>query len=489
MTFFEDRISLRIRARLFALIPISLLFVLLLFFPPNGQKHSQFGQFVGRFHLLVIHFPIALVLITPLFELAGRSRYFPGLLNSVDFLQGLATFSAIVAAILGWCLAWNGGYSGYLVIQHMWGGAWLAFGCLLCWTLRGLRNAGAIYTLMLAVIVGLVLWTGYRGGQLSQGENHLTEFMPGSLRWLLRASDRNDEDGASRNPGPDTLYGGHIQPLFNQHCISCHGPDKQKSNLRLDSLSGVIRGGKHGEVVKGGDTKDSELFRRITLPPDHNDFMPAEHKRPLNEAQVKLIGFWIGTGASATQLAEAAKDLAFDAQASSDPVAEVGFTEIDAAAVATERAPLSSAVSDWQERFPGTLNYVSRGSADLDLNLSLLGSQVTDEDLSTLQPLVEYIELADFSSTAITDRSAPTIATMKRLRVLSLMRTQISDASVQALGGLNQLEFLTLFGTEVTTAVFPVLEQLPKLRHVYVGETKIAAGAPLPEGVKEKIEF
>ncbi len=109
----------------------------LTFLPPDGLERAQWAQFIGRFHPLVIHFPVALILLVPALELAGRSRYFPDLGRSVDFVLALAVLSAIVASALGWCLARSGGYSGPLVTQHMWGGVSLTAACCLCWVLRG----------------------------------------------------------------------------------------------------------------------------------------------------------------------------------------------------------------------------------------------------------------------------------------------------------------------------------------------------------------
>src|ERR1700728_3693023 len=160
------------RLGLLTLAPILVLPALIVFLPPDGLERARPAQFLGRFHPLAVHLPIALVLLAPLLELAGRSRRFPDLRASVDFVLALATVSSIGAAILGWCLARSGGYSGRLVTQHMWGGISVAFVCWLCWMLLGYYRsprAALVYTLALLVAVGLVSWTGYRGGQLAQG--------------------------------------------------------------------------------------------------------------------------------------------------------------------------------------------------------------------------------------------------------------------------------------------------------------------------------
>jgi hypothetical protein len=249
-----------------------------------------------------------------------------------------------------------------------------------------------------------------------------------------------------------------------------------------------MRGGKNGPVVRAGNVKGSDLFRRITLPPGHDDFMPKEGKRPLSADQVKLIELWIGAGASGTLLANAIKD----APAGFGPslvVADVTFEEIDTAAVTKLRAGIASTVTQLQKRYPNILEYESRGSANLILNASILGTKFGDSDLAILAPLAEHITVADFSRTAITDRSATAIAAMKHLRVLRLMHTGITDRTVQGLGTLDQLESLNIFDTPVTPAVLPAIASLPKLAHLYAGQTAIPNGVVVPQALTGKIVF
>ena len=119
-------VSTRLWLGMLTFVPILILLGLLLLAPPDGNERAQLLQFIGRFHPLSVHLPIALLMVVPLLELAGRTRHFPYLLPAADFLLGVATFGAIAAASLGWCLARSGGYSGSLVTQHMWGGVFVA---------------------------------------------------------------------------------------------------------------------------------------------------------------------------------------------------------------------------------------------------------------------------------------------------------------------------------------------------------------------------
>jgi uncharacterized membrane protein len=487
MTAWAHRVSAQFRLGLLTLAPILIVLALLVFLPPDGNERAEWAQFIGRFHPLVVHFPIALILLVPILELAGLNHRFTYLRLSSGFLLGMATLSATVAAMLGWCLARSGGYSGPLMTQHMWGGISLAAVCWLCWILRGRASEpalGFVYATALGSGMILVAWTGYRGGQLSQGENHLTEYMPAGLRRALRLSN----DAALSKAGANTFYGSRVAPIFAARCLTCHGPDKHKGKLRLDSYGFLMRGGKDGPVVRAGNIQGSDLFRRITLPADHNDFMPKEGKQPLSTDQVKLIELWITAGASGTLPADAIKD-APASSGSPTLAAEVTFEEIDAATVTKRRAEVAPAVAKLQERFPNILAYESRSSADLLLNASILGPKFGDNDLALLAPLAEHITLADFSRTAITDRSAGAIAAMKRLRVLRLMHTRITDATVQGLGSLDQLESLNVFGTPVTTAALPAIAKLPKLAHCYAGETAIPIGISVPEALTGKLVF
>jgi uncharacterized membrane protein len=471
----------RFRLGFLMLAPILVVTTLVTFLPPDGKERADWVQFIGHFHPMLVHFPIALFLLAPVLEIAGRSARFAHLRLSVSFVLALATLGATTAALLGWCIGRSGGYSGMLITQHMWGGVVLSMVCWVCWLLRTwLRELGLTYAVALALGVGIVAWTGYRGGQLSLGRNHLTEHMPNDLRNLLGVE--NNE--ASGNADPNTFFGARIQPIFTAHCIRCHGADKHKANLRLDSYQALMRGGKDGPVIQTGNIHGSDLFRRITLPASHDDFMP-KGKQPLTADQMKMIELWIGAGASDTLALNAIKN----APSGSAALAEAKFEEIDPAAVAKLRSAMASAVSRLQKQFPNILDYDSRGSADLRLNASILGSKFGDRDLAAFAPIAERIIVADLSRTVVSDHSADAIAAMKRLRVLRLMNTHLTDATLLRLDSLNQLESLNVYGTAITPAVLPTMAKLPKLSHFYAGQTGILPGKSMPENLAGKLVF
>src|SRR5437588_10505017 len=87
-----------------------------------------------------------------------------------------------------------------------------------------------------------------------------------------------------------------IQPILQQTCVKCHGPEKQKGKLRLDSKEAAAKGGKDGAIITVGDAEKSELYKRIILPKGNDDVMPNEGE-PLTKAQTDLIRDWINQGA------------------------------------------------------------------------------------------------------------------------------------------------------------------------------------------------
>jgi hypothetical protein len=387
-------------------------------------------------------------------------------LDSVDFLLPLAAGGAILSAALGWCLARGGGYSGPLVRQHMWGGLLVAAASLICWWLRSRGDSAAVsrlYLSLLLLAIVLVSFTGYRGGQLAHGETHLTEFLPSPVqRWLGPPNPLTRVNSGGENLS--TFYGARIQPLFEGHCVTCHGQSKHKAGLRLDTYVGVMRGGKHGPVIKPGDTKSSELFRRITL-----------------------LEAWIREGASRTLAAEALG--ALPGNDANQLTAEVTFPDLDPAAVVRERTAVAPILSRAQLRLPNIVQYESRTSADLVINASWLGSKFGDDELAELASLSPFVVAADFSGTAITDRSARIIAAMKKLHRLRLAHTAITDSTIESLGTLDQMESLSVFDTRVTESSLPVFTRLAKLRKVYAGGTRIPHDVAGPSDVREKLVF
>lgn len=96
----------------------------------------------------------------------------------------------------------------------------------------------------------------------------------------------------------DVTYAKDIQPIFKKSCFKCHGPDKQKAKLRLDSLAAALKGSENGKVVETGNSAKSTLVHNVARIGDEDDWMPPVDKGdPLTKDQVGLIRAWIDQGA------------------------------------------------------------------------------------------------------------------------------------------------------------------------------------------------
>lgn len=99
--------------------------------------------------------------------------------------------------------------------------------------------------------------------------------------------------------GDETIsYEKHIQPLLEAKCVRCHGEEKQKGKLRLDSAAGIRRGGDSGEpLFVAGKRAESFLFKLVSRA-DPEEAMPPKEKDALQAEEFELVGKWIDQGAT-----------------------------------------------------------------------------------------------------------------------------------------------------------------------------------------------
>ena len=93
-------------------------------------------------------------------------------------------------------------------------------------------------------------------------------------------------------------YDADIKPIFEKSCFKCHGAEKQKAKLRLDSLAATKKGGEDGDILSVGKSEKSRLVHSVARILDEDENMPPEDKgKPLTKDQVALIRKWIDDGA------------------------------------------------------------------------------------------------------------------------------------------------------------------------------------------------
>ena len=95
---------------------------------------------------------------------------------------------------------------------------------------------------------------------------------------------------------PKVDYLDAIAPIFETHCVTCHGTENQKSNLRLDEPQGILSGGNSGEpIFIRGKAAESYLIQLVSGGnPDL--VMPPKGPR-LTNREIETLKRWINEGA------------------------------------------------------------------------------------------------------------------------------------------------------------------------------------------------
>jgi mono/diheme cytochrome c family protein len=437
---------------------VSIALLLLPFvFKLDGKTHADWQQFLGRFHPTVVHLPIGLLLLIPLLELGGRYR--PALLEAAMFVLSLSVLSCLLALALGYLLAYGSGDAGAGVARHMWGAIALTIGVLGCALLRSASGGPrSFYPYVLAGVLVLLAWTAHQGGSLTHGNNYLTEYLPAPLKRFGVGTVR-----AEASAFPDSFYAQHIHPIFDANCVVCHGAQKVKGNLRLDTYDRAMRGGEDGAVIIPGKPERSILLQRITLPPDQKKFMPSEGKPPLKPEEIAWIRAWILQGASPEM----------------KTLAGIYVHEQEVLPQVPDYSGRMTEIAQTAKSSGVTLVPVSRNLGDgLILNTVDAGQKFGDAQLAGLVRFAPYIVEAQLGRTSVTDGCFTTLAKFTHLRALHLEETAVTGAGLSSLTQLPQLSYLNLSGTRVTEAAVAPLTTMKNLHHLYLYNTPAARQQP-----------
>ena len=441
------------------------------------------AAFVGRFHPILVHFPIAFLLLAGALELlALRRRTGPPWLAARFPLLVVGAMAAAVAASAGYLLGRSGGYGGPIFERHLQLGVIVAIGALLtaiaAWRRQRTGSGDAPVRAGLALTLAVLTIAGHLGATLTHGEGYLTEFAPAPLRTLIAAVSGAPAAAAFTGPVERApVYSTLVRPVLQRHCVSCHAAGAPRGGLVLDTPEAILKGGDHGPVVTPGRALASELVRRVWLPADHQDAMPPRGQRPLPAADAGLLRWWIDSGASFEQpLAEldVPPEVLPVIEARLGPLSRGGPTLPQVSLPAPDAARLAAIRDRGVD-----LRSIADGSPFLEARISGHEPPADDGGVSSLAPLGPHVLWLTLADTAITDAAFPAIGKMTNLTRLDVSRTATTDRGLLALAPLAQLETLNLYDTRVTDAGLAPLATLPRLRRVYLWQTDVT-----PAGVE-----
>ena len=271
-----------------------------------------------------------------------------------------------------------------------------------------------------------------------------------------------------------------IAPILTEHCLKCHGTEKQKGKYRVDSKEAAFKGGKSDKpAVVAGDPDKSEIIHRVFLDKDNDELMPSEGG-PLAEPIRAKLKEWIKEGAKWPEGVVLTAAVAAPAPSAANP-----------ARPARPVPPLPQLPKEYQAASSEASGIAALSKAGIEArsiaigvpwkeaNFRLKGPEVTDTTLSPVSGINSLVELR-LGNTKITDAGLKQISGLTHLQTLGLELTGVTDAGLDHIQGLQNLVYLNLYGTKVTDAGLAKLAGLKHLRNLYVWQTQVT-----PEGIKK----
>ncbi len=414
---------------------------------------DQLAQFLGRFHLVVLHVPIGTLIALALVEAYAAWQRTSDTASLAWLLAILGSASAIATVALGIFLSWGGSYDPDILFRHKWLGVTTAVLSVGLVALKFEVGRGAIpqttrlYQTVLATCLVTLIAGGHNGGTLTHGAGFLTRYAPfGS----------SDVPGAGTPLGSDDPFALTVQPVFETHCLECHGPEKQEHGLRLDERASILEGGESGKpAAVPGDAMASEMVRRLTLARSHDEAMPPEgHSRPSAEEILALIA-WINDGAP---LGDALTGLEQGIEPAPNALLDdLRALDIDVRRLSEQHVLLSVSLEHARQATSG-----EQGEHDEH-----------DELVPRLGDIAPQIAWLNLARRTLTEAGWSTLGRYERLTRLHLERTNVEDRHLATVGTLSHLEYLNLHGTGITDKGLEHLAGLADLETLYVWGTQV----------------
>jgi uncharacterized membrane protein len=470
----------RVALAVFLFVPAMLLLAL------PGYKPVELPYLllmIGRFHPVILHFPIVLIIVALLLEILRRFGVAGKIDRVITVILVTAAISTVVAIASGFLLYASGDYSGRLLQQHLWIGVITGACILTTVSLYFLYHQSAklypIYIIGLLVSNGAVAYTSHLGGSLTHGEDYLTEYVPFIVA-----------NGDAQVAKPDSamlIYEDMLLPVFEAKCISCHNDSRAKGEFSMTSYQKMLKGGESGAAgIVPGEPDSSDIYRRLMLPEDDDDRMPPKGKTPLTVHEISLLKKWIASGAKLNSHMLAMKQQPGAATAINNVLPELKKYRRKQQVAKIKMTELKHSLDTLAASLNVTIEPDT--SADEDnmyvLSMKFPPARFTGNQLVELTPYGNAFSKLSLVSSGIHDEALYHIAQMPNIKALYLQKTNLDGSGIIHLKNMQNLEVLNLSYTKVDDKSVLDLLQIPNLREVYLFQTKAS-----PDVIKALQEY
>lgn len=440
----------------------------------EGETINTWVLFLGRFHPLIVHFPIAIVGLLFLLWFVNIILKRP-LINSNSINLGILAFiSSLFSILLGRFLASEGGYDEVALEWHERMGYFLTFfsGVVLLISIGFAKSGNSliniIYSLSVLITTFFMISTGHLGGNLTHGENYLTEHNP--LKTKPKTKKLESIDSAF-------VFEDIIQPIFNKKCVSCHGASKIKGDLRLDSYDWCLKQGESGKTFVSLKPEESEIMVVVNLNPKEEPerAMPPEGKTPLTDDEKKLLAWWIKTGLGKNKkVADLMPDEEIKAILNKNIALEnSGNNDVSQPKSIFDKVKVepidSETLSTFKEKGIFIIPIVA-GSNLVAIRFEY-PEGISDKEIISLLSIKDNITELYLNNTSISDSSFVNIQNFKNLSRLHLENTKISNKAIEYLEKCTFLEYLNLYNTVIDEKSLSSIKKINNLKELYLWKT------------------
>lgn len=270
-------------------------FVTSVFLQTPGEP-NKFFLFIGRFHPLVLHLPIGMLVLTFILQVFSIWKKRQDLYFFYAFCLGCTFIFSIVAVIFGTFLSMSNDYAPEIINRHGWGGILFSFlvGMAFYFEWKFIKNGSEnkpthkISIAFMFIALNIMSIVGHDGGSLTHGENYLFKYAP---EWVRKLTGRKIDSSKSLN-FESSVYSQLISTIFEKNCIECHGETKAKGKIRLDDFKYIIQKNEGNKLIVPGNADDSLIYKLITTD-NEDDAMPPEGK--ISKEQRETIKWWINS--------------------------------------------------------------------------------------------------------------------------------------------------------------------------------------------------
>ena len=419
-------------------------------------------EYFGRFHPLAVHLPIGILAV---FLVIGFFTSRQKLLDSIQIIRLVLLVSALSAtasSLSGYLLSISESYDQEMVSTHKWFGITLTIiNWIIYFKINYLLNTSVRnYRISLFVVLFVMILTGHLGGSLTHGSDFINP--PPPNQWFSAKAIQK------KNITMNSTAFEAASIILENKCYVCHGKNKQKGELRLDTKEAILEGGENGKIISD-HAANSLIIKKLRLPLDHEDHMPPKEKKQLSDLELSYLTWWIDNGANfENTLQELNLPDSIHGLLSKEEI------------VFTDNSIPEKEVKQAGENVLKKLKFLNVIVIPIESNSNYLSvsfmntlkenSSEAMEELVKIKSQLIWLNL-DYQNPD--DDAWQHISRLTNLRKLSVKNTNLDDENLTYFQPLKELVYLNLVGTKVTVSGLKKINKLQKLESLYLFQTGI----------------